>query len=178
MLSFFRILLIPLMAVLYCRYEAYLAAVVVIVISGITDILDGKIARKFNMVSDFGKFLDPLADKLTQAAMLLCLTSNHPMMLAPFILLVIKELVAAVSGLIMLRHTGNVPGADWHGKLTTLMLYGMMILHVIWQDIPLWASNTLNVGCIAMMMISMVMYTRRNILAIRSAAKGNSDAPH
>ena len=96
MLSFFRILLIPVMAVLYCYYEAHEAAVVVIAISGVTDILDGKIARKFNMVSDFGKFLDPLADKLTQATMALCLAVRYPGMGVLFILMLVKESVLSV----------------------------------------------------------------------------------
>ena len=75
-LSFFRILLIPVIAVLYSIYDSHIAAVVVIALSGLTDILDGKIARRFNMVSDFGKFIDPVADKLTQLAMILCLLAK------------------------------------------------------------------------------------------------------
>ena len=80
-LSFFRILLIPVIVVLYCVYQKYLISTLIIVISGITDVVDGKIARKFNMISDFGKFIDPVADKLTQAAMLFCLMTRYPEML-------------------------------------------------------------------------------------------------
>lgn len=169
LLSLLRLLMIPLFVWLYLHgYEEWTAAV--LVLSGVTDVVDGFIARHFGQVSDFGKAFDPIADKLTQAAMLLCLVSRYPMMIVPFILLAVKEVFAAVSGLIVIRHTGSVPGAEWHGKVTTLMLYGMMILHVIWQDIPLWTSNILNIGCVAMMLVSLALYGRRNIRAIRNAS--------
>lgn len=170
LLSLLRLLMIPIFVCLYINGHTGWTAFVLI-LSGLTDVVDGFIARQFHQVSDIGKALDPVADKLTQAAMLLCLVSNHPMMILPFILLAVKEVFAAVSGLLVIRRTGYVPGAEWHGKLTTLMLYGMMILHVVWQDIPAWMSNVLNGGCIAMMLVSLVLYARRNIRAIRSANK-------
>lgn len=80
LLSVVRLLLIPVIVWLYCGKQEYTAAVVVILLSGITDIADGIIARKYHMVSDFGKILDPIADKLTQAAIILCLTYNYPLM--------------------------------------------------------------------------------------------------
>lgn len=170
LLSLVRLMMIPLFVWLYLNgHDGWTATV--LILSGVTDVVDGYIARHFGQVSDFGKALDPVADKLTQAAMLLCLMSRHPMMLVPFVLLAVKEIFAGISGLIVIRRTGTVPGAEWHGKLTTLLLYGMMILHVIWQDIPLWMSNVLNGGCVVMMLISLFLYGRRNIRAIRSAAK-------
>ena len=69
LLSLIRILLIPFIIWLYCAQKAYLCTIIVIALSGFTDIIDGKIARKFNMVSDVGKVLDPVADKLTQATL-------------------------------------------------------------------------------------------------------------
>ena len=173
LLSLVRLLMIPAFVCLYLKgYEEWTAAL--LILSGVTDVVDGFIARRFGQVSDLGKALDPVADKLTQAAMLLCLVSRYPTMILPFILLAVKEVFAAVSGLMVIKHAGYVPGAEWHGKLTTMMLYGMMILHVVWQEIPLWASNILNGGCIAMMLLSLVLYGRRNIRAIRSARKKTS----
>ncbi len=168
LLSFFRLLLIPVFVCLYLKGEDCWTAAVLI-LSGVTDVVDGFIARRFGQITDFGKALDPVADKLTQAAMLFCLISRFPMMVVPFVLLLVKEAFAGISGLIVIRKTGEVLGAQWHGKLTTLMLYGMMILHVIWQDIPPWASNTLNVTCVLMMILSLVLYAKRNIRAIRCA---------
>ena len=80
LISLFRILLIPLIILLYCGKKHYTATIMVITISGASDIIDGKIARKFNMVSDVGKVLDPVADKLTQAALVICLIARYPWM--------------------------------------------------------------------------------------------------
>lgn len=170
LLSLLRLLMIPLFVGLYLNgHEGWTAAV--LILSGVTDVVDGYVARHFGQVSDFGKAFDPVADKLTQAAMLLCLFSRYPMMIVPFILLAVKEVFSGISGLIVIKRTGIVPGAEWHGKLTTMMLYGMMIIHVVWQDIPLWTSNILNIGCVAMMLVSLVLYARRNIRFIRNAEK-------
>ena len=70
MLSYFRLLLIPLFIVLYV-HEDFTEALITLAVSGLSDILDGRIARKYNMVTDLGKVLDPVADKLTQCAMML-----------------------------------------------------------------------------------------------------------
>ena len=78
LMGYFRILLIPLFSWMYCTADStgdYYAAAVVVGISGLTDMFDGKIARRFNMITELGKFIDPLADKLTQAALLICLFS-------------------------------------------------------------------------------------------------------
>ena len=80
LLSVIRLLLIPVIIWLYCIKKKYALAVGVIVLSGITDVADGIIARTCHMVSDFGKILDPIADKLTQGAIILCLTVQYPLM--------------------------------------------------------------------------------------------------
>lgn len=170
LLSLLRLLMIPLFVWLYLNgHDGWTAAV--LLLSGATDVVDGYIARHFDQISDFGKAFDPVADKLTQAAMLLCLTTRHPAMLVPLILLVIKEIFAAVFSIIAIRRTGAVKGAEWHGKAATMLLYGMMIMHVLWEDIPAWVSNTFNAGCVTMMLLSLVLYGRRNWKDIRSTAK-------
>lgn len=170
LLSLLRLLMIPLFTGLYLHdYKGWTAAV--LILSGLTDMVDGYIARRFDQVSDFGKAFDPVADKLTQASMLLCLTTRYPAMLVPLILLVVKEIFSAIFSIIVIRRTGKVNGAEWHGKAVTMLLYGMMILHVLWEDIPSWASNTINIGCLAMMLLSLILYARRNWKTVRSTAK-------
>ena len=92
LLSLLRLCLIPLFVWAYLIRQDPLLTVGLLILSGLTDIADGFIARHFQMISDLGKVLDPLADKLTQAAMLVCLTSRFPLMLIPFGMMVVKEL--------------------------------------------------------------------------------------
>ena len=167
-LSFFRLCLIPVIVWLYIGKKDYLLTLVILIISGVTDIVDGIIARKFNMVSDFGKAFDPIADKLTQAATLSCLVSRFNYMLIPLILLVVKEVFTGITAIISIKKTETVKGADWHGKLTTVVLYLMMGVHLIWFDISAAISYTMVGVCVAIMVMSFVLYSMRNIKAIKN----------
>lgn len=163
MLSLLRILLIPLMIWLYCVKGAYILTCTVLTLSGITDIIDGIIARKFNMISDFGKVFDPIADKLTQLTVLVCLVIQFKLMLFPAVLLVLKELSDLLTGFLTFRKTGKVLGAEWHGKVTTILLYLMMFIHIVWADIPPLTSSISVLVCIFMIVLSAVLYGIRNI---------------
>ena len=167
LLSLIRILLIPLFVWLYLVEENVPATAVVLVLSGLTDALDGFIARHYHMVSDFGKALDPFADKLTQFAMLCCLVIRFPRMLWLIIVLCVKEVLVASSQLMVSRKTELVLGAEWHGKITTILLYAVMILHLLWLDIPATLSWSLVGLCIGMLLLSGVLYGIRNYRAIR-----------
>ena len=167
LLSLFRLCLIPVFMWLYCVEKNYIWTGIVLIISGLTDTVDGIIARKFNMISDLGKVLDPIADKVTQAAMLFCLLTRFPLMIAPLALMVVKEFFMGVTGLMVIQKTGKVFGADWHGKVNTWLLYAMMILHVFWYNIPDIVSKVLIGICVVMMLISLVLYGRHNLKALR-----------
>ncbi len=166
-LSFFRLCLIPVIVWLYTVKQDYFWTLLILLLSAITDIVDGIIARKCNMVSDFGKALDPVADKLTQMAMLFCLVSRFPYMMIPFVLLVIKEVFTGITALITIKRTNTVKGAVWHGKMTTVSLYAMMAIHVIWFNIPHTVSLILVGTCIGIMLMSFILYSIRNIKAIK-----------
>lgn len=166
-LSFFRLCLIPVIVRLYVCKENYFGTLMVLLLSGLTDILDGIIARKCNMISDFGKAFDPIADKLTQAAMLCCLVVRFKYMLIPLGMLVIKEVFTGITALISIKKTDTVEGAVWHGKLTTVVLYLMMAVHLIWFNIPMTVSLIMVGICIGIMMMSFIMYSVRNIKAIK-----------
>lgn len=169
LLSTFRLALIPVFIWLYCFRREYGWTAFVLILSGLTDIVDGFIARHFHMISDLGKMLDPVADKLTQGAMLFCLMTAFPFMMIPLILLVVKETIAAVTGLIIIKKTKQVYGAVWHGKVTTGLLYATMIVHVIWYQIPPLFSNLLIALCVGMMSLSLVLYLIRNIKLLKEA---------
>ena len=172
LLSLFRLCLIPVFMWLYCVEENYLWAGITLILSGITDTVDGFVARHFHMTSDLGKMLDPVADKLTQAAMLFCLLTRFPLMILPLALMVVKETFMGITGLLVIHKTEKVFGADWHGKVTTWLLYAMMILHVFWYNIPMGVSRALIGVCVVMMLVSLVLYGRSNLRAIKDGKRG------
>ena len=175
-LSMFRICLIPIFIWMYFSGRI-VTSVVLLVISGITDVVDGYIARHFNMISAVGKALDPIADKLTQAAMLFCLLSEFQTMWLPFLLLIFKEMFSGVAALIAIKRTGEVHGADWHGKLTTGSLYGMIVIHILWPGISPELSNILIGICVGFMALSLVLYLIRNIgMAKEAKEKGKKES--
>lgn len=132
-LSFFRLLLIPLIVYLYESGEHWWAFGM-LVLSGATDVIDGWIARTFHLVSDFGKAIDPIADKLTQIAVLLCLMP--PKFWWVVGVLVFKELVIGSMTLIALKRTRSVYSAGWYGKLCTVLIYASMFVLILWRDAP------------------------------------------
>ena len=151
---------------LYCFRNDYLLTTLVLVISGATDVIDGIIARRFGMISDFGKAFDPVADKLTQIVTLFCLVVRFPHMIIPLVVLTVKEVLAAIFNMITIKKTGEVMGAVWHGKLNTVLLYSMMVIHLVWFRIPAVVSDILIVVCTAMMLLSAVLYNMRNARAL------------
>ena len=167
LLSLFRLLLIPVIIWLYTVRKDYFPAGALLILSGLTDLADGFIARHFNEVSNVGKILDPIADKLTQAAMLFCLITRFPLMAAPFGVLVLKEIFIGTTGLLMIRKTGKVVGADFHGKVATTLLYAMMILHIFWIGITPAVSATTIVICLVSMLFTLVVYGKRNVRVLR-----------
>ena len=156
MLSFFRLCLIPVFMWLYCVEKNYIWTGIILIVSGLTDTVDGFVARHFNMVSDLGKILDPIADKMTQAAMLFCLLTRFPLMILPLGLMVLKEFFMGVTGLLVIQ--------NW-------LLYIMMILHVFWFNIPDTVSKVLIGVCVVMMAISLVLYGRHNLKALGQEEK-------
>ena len=160
-LSFVRIALIPIIIWLYVGKENYRAAFVMILISSFTDIADGFIARHFNMITDFGKMIDPVADKLTQIAILFCLVSRFPLMLLPLCIMPIKEIVSFFMRLRLFQKSEEVHGAVWHGKLNTVILYTVVCAHIVF---PIAIEGTLlsTVSILfssGFMVFSFIMYT-------------------
>lgn len=141
----------------------YAVTAVLVLLSGATDIVDGFIARKFNMISEFGKFIDPIADKLTQAALIYCLISRFENMLFVFGLMAVKESLNAVSFILLKKKTGKMLSASWHGKLATVLLYSMLFLHIVWYEIPPVVSGIFILVASAAMVLSLVLYLIRNI---------------
>lgn len=161
-LSYFRLLLIPLFIVLYVQ-EDFTEALITLAASGLSDILDGRIARRYDMVTDLGKVLDPVADKLTQCAMMLCVAMRYPAMWWLLGLHVVKELIMLVMGWYVLKRTDTVNSAIWAGKLCTGVIYAVMMLHVILPHLPQPVSVGCTVVCAGLIVLSLIVYTARYV---------------
>ncbi len=162
-LSMFRLLLLPVIVYTYINQKDYVLTGILLVISGLTDLLDGYIARTFNMMSDLGKILDPVADKATQAVVLLCLMTRFRWLAIPFICILIKELFMSCIGMVVIRKTGEVHGAVWHGKVATCMLDFMIIVHIVFYNISYTFSIVLTIISTLLILLSFYLYAKENI---------------
>ena len=138
-LSMFRLLLIPVYVRMYLQASTkldYYLAGTVLGISCLTDLADGIIAREFNMVSNVGKLLDPLADKLTQFALILSLSSKHKILYPILFLFLMKETFQFISLLIFAQKGKFLPGALVSGKVCTTVLFISLFLLVLIPELP------------------------------------------
>ncbi|MGM9549452.1 MAG: CDP-alcohol phosphatidyltransferase family protein [Faecousia sp.] len=137
LLSLFRLALIPVYIYIYLsatQTYQYITAGAIMAVSCLTDLIDGKIARHFNMISTLGKILDPLADKVTQFTLTVCLSLKHPQLLPVLALFVIKEIFQIVAGLVHLRKGKMLPGALMAGKICTTVLFISLIALVLFPN--------------------------------------------
>lgn len=145
LLSFFRLILIPVYMAIYLNAQEtrdYIIAGIILAISCATDAVDGKIARTFNMITAFGKFLDPLADKLTQFSLLLCLAIRYPVLWAVISLFVLKELFQLFAGIVAARHGYILKGALISGKVCTTVLFSSLVAMVLFHNM---GEGTVNI---------------------------------
>ena len=126
-LCYIRILLVPFFVYLFLK-EYYWQSALVIVVATATDVIDGWIARHFNMITDWGKFIDPLADKLMQFAMLIMAIFKTPWVWILVGLFFVKEVIMLIVGLYIYHLGDNLNGAMWCGKLCTVILDGSLLL--------------------------------------------------
>ena len=142
-LTVLRFLLIPAI-VITCFEEEYILAIVILTISGLTDILDGTIARKFGLISDFGKLMDPLADKFTQISLLATLFIKGIIPVWILVIVVLKEF-CMVSGASFLYGKELVVSSKWYGKLATLLFYIAMVFSLLIENIESAMNKNLSV---------------------------------
>jgi len=145
-LSMFRLCLIPVYVTIYLEAEEiqdYFLAGSILAVSCLTDLIDGKIARHFNMISTLGKFLDPLADKLTQFSLMICLSISHPVLQFVIVLFFIKEVFQLVVAITHYRKGKMLPGALMAGKICTTVLFISLILLVLMPGLSEPIVNTI-----------------------------------
>ena len=158
-LSMLRILLIPVYGYIYIAKEDYVISAIVLAASMLTDAIDGIIARRFEMISTFGKILDPVADKLTQAAVFFFLSLRWWDQLKWVVfILVAKESFMLIMGLLNLKKGRMLNGALWAGKICTTVLFVSMGLLVINPSMADRHVGILSVCCCVAMICSFAFY--------------------
>lgn len=161
MLSLFRLLLIPVYVIIYLNAtEAshYYLSAGILAVSCLTDLIDGKIARHFNMISTVGKILDPVADKATQFTLILCLAVRYPVLTYLVIPFVVKESFQLIAGGCALKKGMMLDGALFAGKICTVILFLSLILLVMFPTLPY--SVVIGITCTDgfFMLLSFVQY--------------------
>lgn len=160
-LSLFRLALIPVYMDIYLSAEGardYYLAAAILAVSCLTDLIDGKIARHFNMMTTLGKFLDPVADKATQFTLIVCLAIRYPILWYLTALFVVKEGFQLIAGAIKWRKGKILNRALLSGKICTTILFVSLILMVM---VPTFSQETVTVIAIVdavFMLISFVHY--------------------
>ena len=165
LLTAVRLLLIPLFMWLYCAKQDAQWSAAVLVASGCSDVLDGFIARRYHMESNLGRVLDPMADKLGQAAMCFAMIIRYPIMFWLLIFFAVKELSMLVLGWFYMRRTGVVNSARWYGKASTIVQFAVMLSLILNPRISDYSAYVLISLCMATHVLSLISYV---IFYIRS----------
>lgn len=130
-ISFIRILLVPVFCVLYFTPGMKFIALIVLIASGISDLVDGYIARKFNQITDLGKVLDPIADKLFHISTIACFCIDGVVGYWLLCLVVAKELFMVFGGLVLYKKTKAIVASKWYGKLSSSLFFATFVLSFV-----------------------------------------------
>ena len=173
-LSSIRLALIVVFVVLF-KKEHYIGAFVTLVFSAISDLLDGIAARALNQVTELGKILDPIADKLTLIAVLICICTMFPIVAYFAVVLIIKDLLMLIGGGVLLKKKIAPPAAKWYGKLGTTIFYSsvliIVVLKVFYQHV---ASDMLIITLFSLTTAVMLFAVIRYFMTFRLLLKENN----
>ncbi len=169
-LTLYRLLLAP---ILYLSISEGMRDVtlLVFILSGVSDLLDGFFARHMGQVSDLGKILDPVADKLTYFFILLGLSEAVSYMRFLLIFLIIKESLCSITSLLSIRQGTQIHGARLHGKITSSILFATVLFHLLFVTLAEQVGPFLVGLCLVSLAISCALYVREHIRAFRRARR-------
>lgn len=157
-ISVVRILIVPFFAYFFMR-DRLAVAVTLLVISGLSDLFDGMIARRFNQITELGKMLDPLADKITQGVVALCLAVKIPEIRLILMLFILKELGMLVCAILLIKRKKKPGAAQWYGKVGTTLFYVSVTVIVAMKTFVFVGQNVFQVlSNVLLMITAMVMF--------------------
>ena len=161
LLSLLRIALIIPFVIFFLRGN-YIASALMIIVSGISDALDGFTARKLNQITELGKMLDPLADKLTLIAIMICIVILFPIVMPVVIILIVKDIIMMIGASVLLKSDIKPPAARWYGKIGTVLFYFSVTLIVFLKAAFNYDNSVLSIVLLgvtaAMMIFALIKY--------------------
>lgn len=160
-MGYFRIVLALLYVWVYYKTldgAPYWPVIAIIVVSGLTDLLDGKIARRFHMVTDWGKMLDPIADKITIGAIILSLVFKYKIIIPMILLYIVKEGYMAIAGMLLMKRGHKIEGAKFYGKVCTFATYVILIALLLVPDMNEILVAALIIADMAVMLYTLARY--------------------
>jgi len=160
-LSMFRLVLIPVYVSIYLNAQEssdYYIAASILAVSCLTDMIDGKIARRFDMITTVGKIIDPLADKLTQFAMILCFVAKYPVLWILVCLFFVKELFQLIAGAVNFKKGKMLKGALITGKICTTVLFVSLIAMVMFPDLSITVIKIITAVDCAFLLVAFADY--------------------
>lgn len=173
-ISITRILLIVPFTI-YFIIEEYIIAFAIILLSGVSDCLDGFIARKLNQVTELGKLLDPIADKLTLVSVLICLGVLIPKLLPMVIILALKDVLMLFGGLYLLKQGITPPPAKWYGKLATIVFYISVIIIVFFKGFLEYEVYMLTFILLSITFVAMMFALVKYAIIFKALLKNKGD---
>ena len=176
-LSIFRLCMVPVFVLVYfmcAEGSSHYAALIVYAVAQGTDVADGYIARKYNMVTRLGRILDPLADKLMSFTVLVCLIISHKYLWWAAAIIFLKECLMGIGALVQYKRITDVPPANIFGKASTVYFYCLFIIILLLRNLqPTLLSVLFGIG-VALTLIAFATYIFTFIKLTRTVAKSNA----
>lgn len=171
MLSLFRLCLVPVFAGVYFSDNefSHVYAVLVYATASFTDVLDGKIARKYNQVSKLGRILDPLGDKVMTFTVLLCITISKVIPVWAIVIFLLKELSMTLGGMILLKKYNDMPPSNYFGKISTVVFFLVCVALMLFNVSDILATVLISFALIVML-LAFVSYIIKYIYLIKQLA--------
>lgn len=155
LLTYLRIILIIPFVISFLNGK-YILSMILIGISALSDCFDGLIARSFNQITELGKLLDPIADKLTLLAVMVCITFFTPVVLPVMVILVVKDVAMLIGGSNLIKKGITPPAAKWYGKIGTILFYFSVILIVFLKAVFNYENAVLSLTLLSITAIVMI----------------------
>lgn len=169
-LSIFRLVLIPVYVLIYLGAKStadYFLAAAILAVSCLTDLIDGKIARRFDMITNLGKILDPLADKATQFSLIICLALRHAAIRYVLAVFFIKESFQLIAGSLKMRKGKMLKGALLSGKICTTVLFLSLIFMIL---VPTLSEKTIGIISVIDIAFMLIAFSDYVLTYIRNGA--------